>query len=56
VEVLGLVANGLTNDLIADTLGTGKGTVEFYVSGIFGKAGVSNRTTLIVQLLAIGRR
>jgi DNA-binding CsgD family transcriptional regulator len=50
-EVLALVARGLTNDLIAETLGIGKGTVEFHLSGIFDKAGVSNRTTLIAQAL-----
>ena len=54
-EVLDLVAHGLTNDLIAETLRIGKGTVEFHVSAIFDKAGVSNRTTLIVQVLAVGR-
>jgi DNA-binding CsgD family transcriptional regulator len=56
VEVLGLVARGLTNDLIADTLGVGRGTVEFHVSAIFDKAGVSNRTTLVARALEIGRR
>jgi DNA-binding CsgD family transcriptional regulator len=56
-EVLELVARGLTNDLIADTLRIGKGTVEFHLGGIFDKAGVSNRSTLIVQAMELaGRR
>jgi DNA-binding CsgD family transcriptional regulator len=50
-EVLTLVARGLTNELIAETLGIGAGTVEFHLSGIFDKAGVSNRTTLLAQAL-----
>ena len=51
MEVLDLVAKGLTNDLIAEQLMIGKGTVEFHLSAIFDKAGVSNRATLIVRLL-----
>lgn len=52
-EVLDLVARGMTNDLIAEELAIGKGTVEFHLSAIFDRAGVSNRTTLIVQMLAL---
>ncbi len=51
VEVLELVARGLTNELIAETLRIGKGTVEFHLSALFDKAGVSNRATLIAQAL-----
>jgi DNA-binding NarL/FixJ family response regulator len=50
-EVLTLVARGLTNELIAEALGIGRGTVEFHLSGLFDKAGVSNRATLIAQAL-----
>jgi DNA-binding CsgD family transcriptional regulator len=50
VEVLDLVARGLTNELIADTLGIAKGTVEYHLSAVFDKAGVCNRATLIVRL------
>jgi DNA-binding CsgD family transcriptional regulator len=46
-EVLELAGRGLTNELIADTLGIAKGTVEFHLRAIFDKAGVSNRATLI---------
>lgn len=51
IEVLDLVARGFTNDLVAEELMIGKGTVEFHLSAIFDKAGVSNRATLIVQML-----
>lgn len=51
VEVLELVARGLTNEMIAETLGIGKGTVEFHLSALFDKAGVSNRATLIARAL-----
>jgi DNA-binding CsgD family transcriptional regulator len=51
IEVLDLVARGLTNDLIAEELMIGKGTVEFHLSAIFDKAGVSNRAMLIIQML-----
>jgi len=50
VQVLDLVARGLTNELIADTLGIAKGTVEYHLSAVFDKAGVCNRATLIVRL------
>jgi len=49
-EVMRLVARGLTNVLIAETLGIGLGTVEFHVSAIFDKAGASNRAMLIARL------
>jgi DNA-binding CsgD family transcriptional regulator len=55
-QVLELVARGLTNELIAESLGVGRGTVEFHLSAVFDKAGVSNRATLIVRVLEAGRR
>lgn len=51
-EVLALVARGLTNQLIADSLGIRNGTVERHLSVVFDKAGVSNRATLIARVLA----
>jgi DNA-binding NarL/FixJ family response regulator len=50
LQVLELVARGLTNDVIAETLRIGKGTVEFHLHAIFDKAGVYNRATLIVRM------
>lgn len=39
----------MTNASIAKTLGIRPGTVEFHVSGILGKAGVTNRAGLIAS-------
>ena len=50
-EVLRWLAHGLTNGLIAQTLGISERTVEFHLKAIFDKAGVDNRATLIVKLL-----
>lgn len=49
-QVLDLVARGLTNACIAETLAIGIGTVEFHIAKIFDKAGVDNRATLIAHL------
>jgi DNA-binding CsgD family transcriptional regulator len=50
-EVLRWLAHGLTNALIAQTLGISERTVEFHLKGVFDKAGVDNRATLLVKLL-----
>lgn len=50
-EILDLVASGLTNATIAETLGIKERTVEFHVSTIFDKAGVDNRAGLLARLL-----
>jgi DNA-binding CsgD family transcriptional regulator len=50
-EVVRWLAHGLTNGLIAQTLGISERTVEFHLKGIFDKAGVDNRATLLVKLL-----
>jgi len=55
-EVLYLVVHGLTNDLVAERLGIIRGTVEYHLSAIFDKAGVSNRATLIVRVLEGAQR
>jgi ATP/maltotriose-dependent transcriptional regulator MalT len=44
LEVLGLIANGLTNQQIADELVISVGTVKFYTAQIYGKLGVHSRT------------
>jgi ATP/maltotriose-dependent transcriptional regulator MalT len=51
IEVLGLLAQGLTNQQIADALTVVLGTVKAHNHHIFGKLGVSNR----VQALARAR-
>ena len=52
VEVLGLVAKGLSNGEIAQQLGTAAGTVKIHVQNILGKLGASDRThavTIAIQ-------
>jgi DNA-binding CsgD family transcriptional regulator len=49
-EVLELVARGMTNTSIAETLGIRLGTVEFHISAIFDKVGVNNRAALIASV------
>jgi DNA-binding CsgD family transcriptional regulator len=50
-EVLELVARGMTNTSIADMLGIRLGTVEFHISAIFDKVGVSSRGALIAIVM-----
>ena len=50
-EVMQLVARGLTNASIAEMLGIRLGTVEFHISAIFDKVGVSNRAALIAIIM-----
>ena len=52
-EVLGLVARGLPNKLIARELGIAEKTVKAHVSSILAKLGVSDRTQ--AALLAVRR-
>jgi LuxR family transcriptional regulator, maltose regulon positive regulatory protein len=48
-EILHLVTRGLTNQEIADRLGTTVGTTKWHVNQIFGKLQVHNRTTAIAK-------
>jgi DNA-binding NarL/FixJ family response regulator len=52
-QVLELVARGLSNAVVADTLQISEGTVEFHLSGIFDKAGVDSRAALIARLVGL---
>jgi DNA-binding NarL/FixJ family response regulator len=49
-QVLQLVARGLPNSIVADMLRIAERTVEFHLSGIFDKAGVESRASLIARL------
>lgn len=55
-QVLELVARGLTNALVAETLDISEGTVEYHLTALFDKVGVCNRATLIVRLLELAQR
>jgi NarL family two-component system response regulator YdfI len=47
MEILQLLALGLTNKQIASRLGVSAHTVKFHVSSIFGKMGTTNRTETV---------
>jgi LuxR family maltose regulon positive regulatory protein len=49
LEVLGLVAEGLSNREIADKLFLSVGTVKTHVHNIFGKLGVESRPRAIAR-------
>lgn len=54
LEVLGLIADGLSNQEIADKLFISKGTVKYYSSHIYSKLQVSSRTQAVAQAREIG--
>ncbi len=47
VEVLGMLAEGLGNKIIARRLGISEHTIKFHVGSIFGKLGASSRTEAV---------
>jgi NarL family two-component system response regulator LiaR len=53
-EVLGLLASGLSNAEIAQTLFLSDGTVKNYVSIIFSKLGVADRTQAAILAIRAG--
>jgi DNA-binding NarL/FixJ family response regulator len=54
LDVLKLLANGLSNQEIAETLKLSEGTVRNYLSTLFSKLGVSDRTKAAVLALQHG--
>ena len=54
LEVLRLVADGLTNQAIANRLFIAVSTVKSHTNSIYGKLGVRNRTQAIAQARALG--
>lgn len=54
LEVLQLLATGLTNRAIAQDLGISEHTVKFHVNAILGKLGAQSRTEAVVQALRDG--
>ncbi|MBN1565288.1 MAG: AAA family ATPase [Anaerolineae bacterium] len=54
VEVLNLAAQGMTNRDIADELILSVGTVKWYLSQIYSKFGVNNRTHAVARARELG--
>ncbi len=44
-----LVADGLSNQEVADTLGITVGTTKWHLNQIYGKLGVASRTQAVVH-------
>jgi len=53
-EVLRLLATGLSNTEIAQTLFLSEGTVKNYVSALFSKLGVTDRTQAAILAIRVG--
>jgi len=53
-EVLDLLADGVGNREIAQTLGISEHTVKFHLGAIFGKLGASTRTEAVRRGLRLG--
>jgi two-component system, NarL family, nitrate/nitrite response regulator NarL len=53
-EVLGLLAEGLTNRAIAARLGISEHTAKFHVNAILGKLGVETRTEAVGEAARLG--
>jgi DNA-binding NarL/FixJ family response regulator len=54
IEVIELMAEGLTNKAIAARLGISDQTVKFHVASICGKLGAANRTDAVRRALRRG--
>ena len=54
LEVLHLLASGMTNKEIASRLGISDHTVKFHMNGVLGKLGVESRTEAVVQAARLG--
>ena len=54
IEVLALLADGLSNKRIAGELGISDQTVKFHVASICGKLSVANRTEAVRQAIRRG--
>ncbi|MFP2961004.1 helix-turn-helix domain-containing protein, partial [Myxococcus sp. 1LA] len=53
-EVLGLLAEGLSNKVIADRLDISEHTAKFHVNAVLAKLGVQRRTEAVVRAAKLG--
>jgi len=54
IELLGLIASGMSNKEVAETLFITEGTVKNHVTHILGKLGVRDRTQAVLKAKEIG--
>ncbi len=54
IEVLSLVAEGLSNKGIAQRLAISEHTVKFHLNAVMGKLGVHSRTAAVVRATRLG--
>jgi len=54
LEVLALVAKGLTNRAIGHQLGISDRTVQGHLANIYGKMGASSRTEAVMAAVKLG--
>jgi len=54
IEVLQLIADGLSNAEIADKLVIAVGTVKRHINNIYGKLGVQSRTQAVARARELG--
>lgn len=54
VRILHLMRDGLSNQQIATSLGLTEGTVRVYLTGLFGRMDVKNRTEAVAVAIASG--
>ena len=54
LEVLGLLAEGLANRAIGETLSVTEATVKFHVNAILGKLGAQSRTDAVIRATRMG--
>jgi DNA-binding NarL/FixJ family response regulator len=54
LEVLDLLAEGLSNKAIAHRLGISDHTVKFHVNAVMGKLGAQSRTEAVVRATRLG--
>jgi LuxR family maltose regulon positive regulatory protein len=53
LEILGLIAAGMSNKQIADELVISVGTVKWHLNNIYGKLGVRSRTQAVAHARAL---